>query len=327
MIKTIRAIRAILVLVAATSPAAAASPEQTFVEAPGPAGPLKGTMLSSGTASGPVVLIIPGSGPVDRDGNSLAGLKAATYRLLAEGLAAKGIATVRIDKRGMFASRAAVPDGNAVTMSDYATDIHSWTVAIRQKTGAQCVWLLGHSEGALVALVTVKDATDICGLVLVAAAGRPLGEVLREQLRSNPANAPLLDEALRAIDALEAGKRVDATNISPALQPLFRPQVQGFLISAFSYDPVSLLAGITKPVLILQGERDIQVSKQDALRLKEANPNARLVLLPDVNHILKSVTSTERAANIATYSDPSLPLAPGVVDAIMQFVNSETTRH
>ena len=214
MIKTIRAIRAILVLVAATSPAAAASPEQTFVEAPGPAGPLKGTMLSSGTASGPVVLIIPGSGPVDRDGNSLAGLKAATYRLLAEGLAAKGIATVRIDKRGMFASRAAVPDGNAVTMSDYATDIHSWTVAIRQKTGAQCVWLLGHSEGALVALVTVKDATDICGLVLVAAAGRPLGEVLREQLRSNPANAPLLDEALRAIDALEAGKRVDATNMS-----------------------------------------------------------------------------------------------------------------
>src|ERR1039458_7564717 len=120
----IKSIRAILILAATTSPAGAAGPAQTFVEAPGPAGPLKGTMLSSGTVSGPVVLIIPGSGPVDRDGNNLAGLKASTYRLLAEGLAAEGVTSVRIDKRGMYASLAAAPDGNAVTISDYATDIH-----------------------------------------------------------------------------------------------------------------------------------------------------------------------------------------------------------
>lgn len=325
MIKTIRAV---LILAAMTLPACAAGAAQTFVEAPGrPAGPLKGTMLSSETANGPVVLIIPGSGPVDRDGNSPAGLKASTYRLLAEGLAAEGVTSVRIDKRGMYASSAAVPDGNAVTISDYATDIHAWTAAIRQKTDVPCVWLLGHSEGALVALVAGKGATDVCGLVLVAAAGRPLGEVLREQLRANPANAPLLDQALPAIDALEAGKRADTSKMHPALLPLFRPEVQGFLISAFSYDPARLLAAYTKPVLILQGERDIQVSRQDALRLKDADPNAKLALLPNVNHVLKSVTSSDRAANIATYSDASLPLAPGVVEAIKQFVDAEATRH
>lgn len=71
------------------------------------------------------MLIIPGSGPTDRDGNNLLGVKASTYRLLAHELAAKGVSSVRIDKRGMFASAAAVPDANAVTMKDYVRDTNA----------------------------------------------------------------------------------------------------------------------------------------------------------------------------------------------------------
>jgi pimeloyl-ACP methyl ester carboxylesterase len=321
----IKSLGFILILAAILSPALAADPSQSFVEAPGPTGPLKGTMLSPATPGGPVVLIIPGSGPVDRDGNSGAGLKASTYRLLAEGLATQGITTVRIDKRGMYASLAATPDGNAVTIAEYAADVHAWAAVIRQKTGADCIWLLGHSEGGLVALAAAKDAPDFCGLLLIAAPGRPLGEILREQLKANPANAPVLDRAFQAIDDLEAGKGVDTSGMHPALQMFFHPRVQGFLINVFSYDPANLIKGVTKPMLIVQGERDIQVSKADALRLKDANPNAKLALLPDVNHVLKSVTSADRAANSVTYSDPSLPLAPGVVETIAQFVNSEAT--
>jgi uncharacterized protein len=308
------------VVLAATLAAANAAPVQSYVEAPGPSGPLKGTMLAPASGGAPMMLIIPGSGPTDRDGNNPLGVKAATYKLLAEGLAARGIGTVRIDKRGMFASSMAVADGNAVTIDDYVTDAGAWIATIRKQTGTPCVWVLGHSEGGLVALAAAQKLPDICGLVLVSAGGWPLGEVLRMQLRANPANAPVLDQAMAAIDSLEAGKHVDVTGMNPALMPLFAPQVQGFLISVFSYDPAKLIATVSKPVLILQGERDLQVSVADAERLKQAAPQAKLVLLPNTNHVLKTVTTDDRRTNGATYMDPSLPLAPGVVDAVANFV-------
>jgi hypothetical protein len=300
--------------------AAGSAPVETLVEAPGPTGPLKGTMLAPSAGNGPVVLIIPGSGPTDRDGNSPAGVLAAPYRLLAEGLVGHGVTTVRIDKRGLAGSAAATPDGNAVTIPDYVADVYAWMTVIRQRTRTSCVWLLGHSEGGLVALAAAKNAQDVCGLILVSAAGRPIGAVLREQLKANPANAPLLDQALPAIDALEAGKQVDTSGMPAPLLRLFNPRVQGFLISAFSYDPAQLLEGYTKPVLIVQGLRDIQVREADAQLLKKANPAATLVLLPDMNHVLKSVTSDDVRANIATYGNASLPLAPGVVEAIADFL-------
>jgi pimeloyl-ACP methyl ester carboxylesterase len=299
----------------------AVPPVQTFVETPGPNGPLKGTMLSAGKDA-PIVLMIPGSGPTDRDGNNAHGLKASALKLMADGLAARNIASVRIDKRGLYASAGAVPDANAVTINDYATDAHSWIGSIRRITGAKCVWVLGHSEGGLVALVAGQDSSDICGLILVSTAGRPLSDVLEEQLKSNPANAPILDQALAAVSDLKAGRHVDAKGLNPALLPLFHPAAQDFLISEFAIDPAKLLAGYHKPVLILQGERDIQVNASDAQILKRANSAAKIVLLPDTNHVLKQISSDDRGANVSTYSDPSLPLAPAVVSAIADFILS-----
>jgi pimeloyl-ACP methyl ester carboxylesterase len=305
--------------------AAFTDPTESEIEAPGPDGPLKGLMLSPGAAGAPVVLIIPGSGPTNRDGNSLHGLDTDTYKLLAQGLVARGIASVRIDKRGMFSSHAAIPNANNVTITDYASDVHGWAKAIREKTGTHCIWLLGHSEGGLVAMVAAKDnPPDICGLVLVAAPGRKFGEIIKDQMRSNPAMAPFLDEARRDIDTLEAGKRVELSidNTRPEIFAIFQPAVQGFLIDLMSYDPPKVLASYKGPVLILQGERDIQVSVDDAKLLKAADANAKLVRLPDVNHVLKAVDSDDRMANLKTYFDPKLPLAPGVVETIADFVNS-----
>lgn len=315
---------ALALALAAATPANASV--QIDISAPGPNGPLKGTLTSAGSANAPVVLIIPGSGPTDRDGNSPLGVKAASYRLLAEELAAKGVSTVRIDKRGMFASAGAVPDANAVTIEDYARDTRAWVAATRQRTGAGCVWLLGHSEGGLVALLTAQRDEGICGLVLVATAGRPLGDMLKEQLRANPANAPLLEQATTAVDALAAGKRVDVTSLPPPLAPLFQSAVQDFLISAFALNPAQLANDLRKPVLIVQGTRDIQVGVSDAHALKVAAPSSTLALLPDTNHVLKRVTSDDRGANVATYADPNLPLASGVAHAIATFVTSPRRR-
>ena len=321
--------KAVLAVAAAASfalaPAdAVQAPVQSEVEAPGPSGPLRGTMLAPASSPRAVMLIIPGSGPADRNGNSPLGVTASPYRLLAEGLVARGVATVRIDKRGMFGSGTAIPDANRVTIPDYASDVHAWTRVVRERTGLPCVWVAGHSEGGLVALAAAQQPEGLCGIVLISASGRPVGTVLREQLRANPANAPLLPEAMAALDGLEAGRRVSTDGMHPALAPLFASQVQDYLISLFSYDPAQLAQTVRLPMLIIQGQRDLQVGEVDARRLAAANPSARLVFVAEANHVLKAVPD-DRNANIAAYTNPALPLAPGIVDAIADFVTSQAS--
>ena len=119
------------------------------LEAPGPKSPLKGIHTTSDNADAPVILIIPGSGPTDRNGNNPQGIKASTYKLLAEEFAAHEIQSVRVDKKGLFSSSAAVDNPNRVTIQDYVDDINSWTQTIKSKTKLSCVWLLRHSEGGL----------------------------------------------------------------------------------------------------------------------------------------------------------------------------------
>lgn len=298
---------------------AAAVPVERPLSAPGPQGDLAGTLIDAGKGS-PVVLIIPGSGPTDRDGNNPLGVLAAPYRLLAEGLAKRGISSVRIDKRGMFGSKAALADANKVTIADYARDVHSWAKRIRAETGSGCVWLLGHSEGSLVALTAGQDIKDICGIISVSGAGRKLGPVLREQLKANPANAPVLDAAFAALDSLEQGKPVDMAALPAPLQPLFKAAVQPYLIDLLTRDPARLAKSLKLPLLIVQGDKDLQVTVEDAKVLAAAQPKAKIVILSGVNHMLKVPAGEGRAANLATYADPSLPIAPAVVEAIKAFV-------
>ncbi len=295
------------------------SPVSTPVESPSSPAPLHGTLLTPEGETRAAAVIIPGSGPTDRDGNSPQfGIRAATYRLLAEGLAERGVATVRIDKRGIGESAAAGPSEADLRFSTYAEDARTWAAEAAAKTGRPCAWLIGHSEGALVALAAVAadgEGDKVCGLVLLSGAGRPAGVVLREQLNALP--EPLKTEAYAAVDELEAGRTV--ADPPASLAALFRPSVQPYLISWLTLDPAKLAAAYDGPIFIGQGTTDIQVTVADAEALKTAQPRAELAIWDGVNHVLK-VAPAERAANIATYMDPALPLAPGVAEAVADFM-------
>lgn len=291
--------------------------EEVAVPAPG-GGELAGAWVAG---DGPAAVIIPGSGPTNRDGDNRLGAAGSPYRRLAEGLAEAGVGSIRIDKRGMFAS-ASAGDPNDVTLEVYAADIGRWMDLAAERSEADCIWLIGHSEGGLVAIETALQRDDVCGLVLLAAPGRRTSAVLREQLAANPANAPILDQANAAISTLESGERVDVAALHPALaRSLFAPQIQGFLISLFAFDPPAELARTEVPVLVLQGDRDRQVNLEDARSLQGARDGISVEIIEGAGHTLKPVP-----ADIAGYRraglDPELGLADGVVEAIAAFINA-----
>ncbi|WP_295526457.1 alpha/beta hydrolase [uncultured Pseudacidovorax sp.] len=294
------------------------------LEVSGPQGPLRGTLTRPGEGLRPeaAVLIVPGSGPTDRDGNNPLGVKAGPYRRLAHALGAQNIATLRIDKRGLFGSAGAVPDPNAVTVADYVHDVRAWASRLREETDRPCVWLLGHSEGGVVALAAAQQPEGLCGVLLLAAPGQPVGQVLRDQLHANPANAPLLPQAMQAIATLEAGRRVDPMLLHPALQPLFAAPVQPFLIDLFRHDPAGLAARVRLPLLIAQGGHDLQVAPDEARRLHEAAPWARVLDLPRANHVLSDVPADDPAANLASYGRDDQPLAKGLLEGIVAFLRT-----
>lgn len=284
---------------------------------------LHGTLLAPAqpAAGAEPVLILAGSGPTDRDGNNPLGVSAASYRLLAEALAGQGITTLRVDKRGIAASAAAMPGEESLRIEQYAEDALAWASALRERTGARCVWLLGHSEGTLHALLAAQRPEGICGLVLVSPVGRRLGDILREQLRANPANAPILEEALRIIAELEAGRTVSGEGMNPVLMPLFRPSIQPFLIGMMQADPAALAAAYRGPVLVVQGSTDLQTGIADARRLGAARAGIEVRVIEGMNHVLKAAPA-DPAANFATYADPALPLMPGLAEAIAAFVTA-----
>lgn len=282
----------------------------------GPKGPLAAELVAVEAAQH-IAVIIPGSGPIDRDGNGRqVGLASDSYKLLAEGLARAGVASLRIDKRGFFGSAAAIADPNDVTIATYAADARNWVLKAREI--APCVWLAGHSEGGLVTLVAARDAPKgLCGVILLATGGRPVGQIMLEQLRANPANVDLMPELEEIIADLERGQTRPMADISPVLRGFFSPGLQRYMMDLFSYDPVDVAIGWTGPALVVQGGKDAQITALDADLLAAALQQPEQHMIDDMTHMLKADVP---AAPFATYTDPTLPLHPELVQILSEFM-------
>ena len=261
------------------------------------------------------MLIIAGSGPTDRDGNQ-PGLRNDSLKLLARGLAGRGIASLRIDKRGIAASAESMGSERELRFGTYVRDAAAWVGFLRTQGRVRNVFLLGHSEGALVATLAAQQAR-VDGLILIEGLGFPAGAILRRQLDASGLTPSLRASAETIIASLEHGQPV--TDAPSELAALFRLSVQPYLISWLPLDPAAELAKVTAPTLVLQGTTDIQVSVENGERLRAARSAVDLVVLDGVNDVLKEA-GPDRIRNIATYSDPTLPLAPSVLPSIEAFV-------
>jgi len=266
----------------------------------------------------PLVIIIAGSGPTDRDGNSPLGIKANSYKMLADGLARNGISTLRFDKRGISKSKAALDSEFNIRFDTYIDDVADWVYMMKKDRRFSKIIILGHSEGSLIGMVASQKA-PVSKYISLAGAGFPVYTLIKDQLKNQQLPQQLIDESDKIIDSLKAGKTVKKVNI--LLLSLYRPSVQPYMISWFKYDPAAEIKKLKIPVMIIQGTTDIQVSIADAKQLSAGKPDARLMTLDNMNHILKESVS-DRQKNLATYTDPGLPLKSGLVEGIVSFIKS-----
>ncbi|MGM3389966.1 lysophospholipase [Stutzerimonas stutzeri] len=265
----------------------------------------------------PVALLIAGSGPTDRNGNHPMMHNDALKRL-AQALASRGIASLRYDKRDVGQSQAAAPDEQNLTLVNYVADAQGWSRRLQDDPRFSALILMGHSEGALVASLAAPFI-EPAAVISVAGAGRPIGSLLRQQLQGR-LPPPLLANAQYLIGELEAGR--EQPEVPQALQVLFRPSVQPYLISLFRQDPAQALAAVQAPVLIIQGTHDIQVETADAEALKRAKPDATLALIDGMNHVLR-IVPPGRNEQTASYNEPERPLARALAERIVSFLVDE----
>ncbi|WLH44827.1 alpha/beta hydrolase [Pseudomonas beijingensis] len=269
----------------------------------------------------PVVLIISGSGPTDRDGNNPEGGRNDSLKRLAWVLARHNIASVRYDKRGVAASLAATPDERNLSVEAYVADAVAWSHKLAADPRLGPLILLGHSEGALIASLAAPQA-NAAAVISLSGSARPIDQVLRQQL-SNRLPPPLMLRSNELLDSLKAGQLDN--NVPAQLQVIFRPSVQPYLISLFRQDPARAFAALKMPALIIQGSNDIQVSVDDARQLKAAKPDAELALIEGMNHVMRIVPNDVKR-QLASYKDPDLPLAAELGTRILRFIDSLAAR-
>jgi len=275
-------------------------------------GKLYGTLITcENKRDAPIVIIIPGSGPTDRNGNSVLA-QTNSYKLLAEDLADQGISSLRYDKLLVGESKGNINE-EELRFDDNVAFVSAWIDYLNSKRYNNIV-LLGHSEGSLIGMLAAQE-NNVSKFISIAGTGRSIDKVLIDQLSEQP--APIQSEVKKLFQKMREGKPVN--DVSSELSGLFRPSVQPYIRSWMKYEPKDEIGKLNIPVFIIHGTTDIQVKKKDAELQYGGNSKAELKYIEGMNHIFKEATE-DKEANLKTYYNPKLPLHPELIPAIVGFV-------
>ncbi len=260
----------------------------------------------------PLAIIIQGSGPIDRNGNQ-DNLNNNSLKFLAEGLYHKNIATYRYDKRLVKQLIEGDFNENDILFEDFIEDAKAVSNHFKNDDRFSEIIIIGHSQGSLVGMIVAQDGVD--KYITISGAGREIDDVIIFQLEKQ---APeLKDNARQAFDDLRVNGVTQ--NYSPALSTIFRPSLQSFMFSWMQYNPQTEIAKLEIPVLIINGDKDIQVQVSEAIKLKEAKPDAQFEIIKNMNHIFKK-NKGDLAENQKSYNDESIPVIPKLIKVISSFI-------
>lgn len=287
-------------------------------------GDISATLSAPAESSDVAVLIVAGSGPTDRNGNSGQGLNSYAYKMLADELVKGGVAVLRYDKRAI--GRSTLNDPTTIpnlVFNDFVDDAVRCVEYLRDE-GFKKVVVAGHSEGGEIALhLALREDVKVDGLVLLCCPGYSMDQILMAQLSAQlvPQYIGLMATATNIIKSIKRGDSVAVESIPQELLSLFHPSVQPFLCSSMAFDPAELMSRVEQPTLIISGGRDIQVAKDNADRLMAVAKCGEHIHFDQMTHILKSADTNDRIQQLmGIYTNSKLPLTEGLSEAILGFV-------
>ena len=287
-------------------------------------GDISATLNTPTMGSDIAVLIVAGSGPTDRNGNSGQGLNSYAYKMLSDELVKDGVAVLRYDKRAIGRSRLNDPTTIPNLVFDDFVDDAVRCVDYLRGEGFKKIVVAGHSEGGEIALhLALREDVDVDSLVLLCCPGYPMDQILNAQLSAQlvPQHLGLMVTATTLMQRIKAGEMVAVESIPQELLSLFHPSVQPFLCSSMAFDPAELMSRVEQPALIISGGRDIQVTKDNAEKLIARVKHGEHIHFEQMTHILKNADTNDRIQQLmGVYTNANLPITEGVSTAIIEFV-------
>lgn len=286
--------------------------DESEIEIPSTGVKISGTLTIPAHAHSamPLVILIAGSGPTDRDCNQ-EGAKTDAFKKMAHQFAMNGIASFRYDKRGVGKSQLEVKDEASLRFDHIVDDAKAVRVFFEPDTRFKNITLIGHSEGSLVGMLASKAGSKY---ISIAGPGYDAAKVLKGQLKGKL--GALEEPVMLKLDSLTQGMTVECP--APQLMTLFRPSVQPYLMSWFKYDPSKEIKKLSGPVLIINGDWDLQVKVEQAQQLAKAKPDAQLLVVEKMNHVLVELNA--EGDNMASYNKPELPISKKMMDAVILFI-------
>jgi pimeloyl-ACP methyl ester carboxylesterase len=273
---------------------------------------IDGTLLTPNAIDAPkLAIIIAGSGPTDRDGNQNF-MRNNSLKKLSESLTTAGIATFRYDKRivKQITSNNIDPD---IKFDDFVTDAISVVDYFKQSNAFSNIYIIGHSQGSLVGMMAAKDRAD--GFISIAGTGQSIDAVITEQI--SLMDPSLTDATTKAFESLKEGQ---LTTVYPtALAPIFKADVQPFIMSWMKYDPKKIITSLKIPVLIINGTNDLQVSIAEAELLKKAAKNSEIKIIDKMNHVL-FIINGDKLVNSKSYNESSRNISEELIISISTFI-------
>jgi len=270
---------------------------------------LPGTLTYS-QENTPLIIWVHGSGPIDRNGNQPAQNVNANYiKQFRDAVNTKNIAFFSYDKRTANKENSAFLKDTKIM--DFASDAQAAVNHFKNKKIFSEIILIGHSQGSLVAMFASKNVTKY---ISIAGAGETIDKILVQQISKN--NPTLGEAAKQQFDTLRMKGKIEV--VHPFLISLFAKPMQSFWSAWMSLNPLEEIKKLTVPVLIIHGNKDLQVNIENAKALHTANLKSKLVIIKNMNHVLKDIQKEED--NLSSYYSNAFPISEKLIETIVSFV-------
>ncbi|MCH3884714.1 alpha/beta hydrolase family protein [Tenacibaculum aquimarinum] len=253
----------------------------------------------------PLLIWIHGSGGVDRNGNTPQYIK--QFR---DSINANNIAFFSYDKRTANKNNIVFLK-QGVLFNDFVLDAKTVINHFKKDNRFSEIILVGHSQGSLIAMLASENTSKYISL---AGAGETIDKTLIRQLSTQN---PILGQSVKSHlkELMETGT---IKEVNPMLAGMFSEPNLPFLKSWISINPTDEIKKLTLPILILNGTKDLQVPVKDAENLHNANPSSNLVLIKNMNHVLKDIQKDQD--NLKSYYSADFPLSTTLIKTVVTFV-------